>query len=84
MFGRRGSSAGVEVLATFKDPREIGSVLCRIALWGCFGDSISSFIGYYKVAHGQKTESKFLPQNSSMVQFDTAPNQSPAKLPIVQ
>ena len=67
-----------------KDSREIGSVLRRIALRGCFGDSISSSIGDYKVAHAQKTESKFLPQNSSMVQFDTAPNQSPAKLLIVQ
>ena len=26
------------------------SVLCQTALWDCFGNAITSFIGYYKVA----------------------------------
>ena len=25
-------------------------MLCPIAFWDCFGDAISSFIGYYKVS----------------------------------
>ena len=41
-------------------PRETGSVLCPVALWDCFGEAITSLIGYYKVA--EETGSEFVPQ----------------------
>ena len=31
---------------------ETGSELCRTALWGLFGEAITSFIGLYEVAQG--------------------------------
>lgn len=40
----------------------------------CVGNPIAYFIGCYEVAQG--AGSKFVPQNSSMVQFDTTPIQS--------
>ena len=39
----------------------LGPLLCRIALWGCFGEAIASLIGYFEVA--QETWSQFIPQN---------------------
>ena len=51
-----------------------GSVLCRSALWDCFEVAISYFIGYYGVA--LETGTKFVPQNSPTMQFDTTPPQS--------
>ena len=42
-------------------------MLCRIALWDCFGEAIASFIGDYEVA--QETWSQFYPPNCPMVQF---------------
>ena len=42
----------------YKVKRETGYVLCRIALWDCFGVAIASFIGYYEVA--QDSGSKFV------------------------
>ena len=46
----------------------LGWVLCQIAPWHCFGEAITSLIGYYKVA--RKPGSKFIPQNSPTVQFN--------------
>ena len=37
--------------------RETGWMLCRIALWDCFGGAISFFMGYYKVARELGTNS---------------------------
>ena len=51
-----------------------GSVLCRSALWNCFGVAISYFIGYYEIP--LETGSKIVPQNSPTIQFDTTPPQS--------
>ena len=31
---------------------QTGSELCRTALWGFFGEAITSFIGLYEVAQG--------------------------------
>ena len=43
--------------ATWKVVRETGWMLCRIALWDCFGGTVPSFIGYYKVARELGTNS---------------------------
>ena len=43
--------------ATLKVVRETRWMLCRIALWDCFGGAISFFIGYYKVARELGTNS---------------------------
>ena len=48
------------------------------ALWDYSEDAISSFIGYKEVA--QENGSTFAPQNSPIVQFDTALTQSQAEL----
>ena len=42
----------------FRDCEETGLMLCRIALWDCFGDAISFFNGCYEVA--RETGSKFV------------------------
>ena len=49
---------------------------CRVELHhgGCFGDAIIAFFGHYEV--GQKSGSKFVPQNSRLVQFDSTLTQS--------
>ena len=43
--------------ATWKVVRETGWMLCRIALWDCFGGAVPFFIGYYKVARELGTNS---------------------------
>lgn len=48
------------------------------ALWDCYGDSISSLIGYYKIA--QETAS----QNSPIVQFNTTQTQFLAQIQNIQ
>lgn len=54
-------------------------MLCQVALCrDCLGDTISSFIGYNKVA--TETRSKFVTQNSPIMQFDTTPAQSLVKV----
>ena len=54
---------------------ETGSMLSRVALWGCLGDAIASFIGCCKVAQklGQNAS-----QNSPMMQFHATRNQAPS------
>ena len=53
-------------------------MLCQVALCrDCLGDTISSFIGYNKVA--KETGSKFVTQDIPIVQFDTTPAQSLVK-----
>ena len=47
----------------YQFPRETGSVLCPVALWDCFGEAITSLIGYYKVA--EETGSEFVPPKKS-------------------
>ena len=59
-----------------------GSVLCRSALCDCFGVAISYSIGYYEVS--LETGTKFVPQNSPTMQFDTTPPQSYAEPPKAQ
>ena len=54
----------------FQVSRETGLLLCRIALWDCFGDAIAYFIGYYNCAGNWV---KFRPQNIPIVQFDKTP-----------
>ena len=50
----------------------------RMSFWDCFENAISSFISYKEVA--RETGSKFVPQNSPIVQFGSALNQSQAEL----
>lgn len=63
----------------FEFVRGTGSVLRGIAPWDWFGDSIVSFIGYYKVAREQGTWVEIGPQNNLIVQFDTTPTQATAQ-----
>ena len=51
----------------------LGLVSCRIAPWDYFGD-VAFFIGYHDLA--KDTGSKFDPQNSPIMQFETTPTQS--------
>ena len=46
----------------FRDCEETRLMLCRIALWDCFGDAISFFNGCYEVA--RETGSKFVANRS--------------------
>ena len=39
-------------------------MLCRIALWDCFGEAIASFIGYYEVS--QETWSQLVNDNENV------------------
>ena len=44
----------------------LGWVLCQIAPWHCFGEAITSLIGYYKVARKPGSSSpKTVPQCNS-------------------
>ena len=54
---------------------ETGSMLSRVALWGCLGDAIASFIGCWKVAQklGQNAS-----QNSPTMQFHATRTQAPS------
>ena len=58
--------------ATRGDKR-FGSVMCQRALWDCFGGAIPSFIGNYNCAENWVI---ICHQNSTIMQFETAPNQS--------
>lgn len=54
---------------------ETGSMLSRVALWGCLGGAIASFIGCWKVAQklGQNAS-----QNSPTMQFHATRTQAPS------
>ena len=54
---------------------ETGSMLSRVALWGCLGDAIASFIDCWKVAQklGQNAS-----QNSPTMQFHATRTQAPS------
>ena len=44
----------------FVDEQKTGSASCGILPWACFGDAVSSFVGYYAAA--QEAEFKFVPK----------------------
>ena len=45
-------------LMAFLRLSETGSELCRTALWGFFGEAITSFIGLYEVVQGTGSKLK--------------------------
>ena len=61
------------ITSYFLVERETGSVLCRTALWDCFGNAIASFILLLEL-RGKRTGSKTVTKSSPTEQrtnFDT-------------
>ena len=50
---------------------------CPTAFWDCFGNAITSFIGYYEVE--RESGSKYHPKNSPAEQYDTTLTQPHTK-----
>ena len=57
-----------------KAVREIGSVLCRIALWDCFGDA-GVWLLLLAVIRVHRELSRTYPQHNPMVQLKPTPAQ---------
>ena len=67
-----------KVYAKFWGAHKVHYGRCASGVWDSFGDASASLIGFYdqgiyEVAQNWKSESKFAPHNSCMVQFDTTP-----------